>query len=333
MYRLLALCALAAACLDAQYAFTNGVKPASVAVAGLPAAAAGNKGTIMIVSDGATASDCTTGSGALQVPCISNGLAWISLDAALTPTTPGLVTSLSTVGAFGPASALMPNPSYPKTYGLALAATTTDIYTVPSNRKALVYAGSYGNFGGNTVTVTAEAKIGGNYYPISSPTAETTNTALTLTAFFPIVLSAGQSLSVLTSATGLSIWFGVVEFDATSPLRSVSLTTVSTGDNTLYTCCGSGTTAQLLPAYPNAGYFGSVYYSNASGGTRTLLWYAVPSGGSKGVTNQFLQSATTGNLVTTNRTAPSNLANGDFIVLNLDAGTATQFAWVNVIER
>lgn len=240
---------------------------------------------------------------------------------------------LSSATAYGPASALLPNPSYPKTYALALGATTTDIYTVPSNRKAFVYAGSFGNFGGNTVTVTAEVKIGGNYFPISNPTAQTTNTALTMTSFFPIVLSSGQSLSVLTSAIGLSIWYGVVEFDATSPLRGVTNVALATGDNTLYTCCGSGTTAQILNNNTAAGSNGSVFYSNASGGTRTLIWYAVPSGGAKGVTNQFVQSATTNNLVSTNRTAPSNLASGDFIVVNLDAGTATQFAWLNVIEH
>lgn len=73
----------------AQYPFTNGIKPSITTVGGLPTAAAGNKGVIFTVSDGASTSDCTSGSGSTQVTCISNGSAWTALGGGSQWTTSG----------------------------------------------------------------------------------------------------------------------------------------------------------------------------------------------------------------------------------------------------
>lgn len=57
------------------------IKLPSTTVASLPAAAA-NGGVSYIVTDGASPSDCTVGSGVNRVNCISNGSTWISIGGA-----------------------------------------------------------------------------------------------------------------------------------------------------------------------------------------------------------------------------------------------------------
>lgn len=53
-------------------------------VAGLPAAAAGNKGQIWSVTDGNSATDCTVGTGATVVLCQSSGAAWVAVGGGVT---------------------------------------------------------------------------------------------------------------------------------------------------------------------------------------------------------------------------------------------------------
>ncbi len=66
---------LLAAALNAQSTFTNGIVPPAVTVATLPTASS-NAYRIFGVSDGASDTDCTTGSGSTKVLCYSNGSAW-----------------------------------------------------------------------------------------------------------------------------------------------------------------------------------------------------------------------------------------------------------------
>jgi hypothetical protein len=75
------------------------LKPPTVTVATLPAAAAGNASQVYQVTDGATAVDCTAGGGSTRVLCFSNASAWVAynkvVDATLafTDVTTGNATS------------------------------------------------------------------------------------------------------------------------------------------------------------------------------------------------------------------------------------------------
>lgn len=57
------------------------IKPPLTTVASLPTASS-NTNVIFIVTDGTSASDCTTGGGSTRALCISNGSAWVALGGA-----------------------------------------------------------------------------------------------------------------------------------------------------------------------------------------------------------------------------------------------------------
>lgn len=57
------------------------IKPPLATVATLPTASS-NTNVIFIVTDGSSASDCTTGGGSTRALCISNGSAWVALGGA-----------------------------------------------------------------------------------------------------------------------------------------------------------------------------------------------------------------------------------------------------------
>lgn len=83
------LLAAIAATASAQPTFSDGPKPPAVTVSGLPSAAS-STGKIFRVTDGASSSDCTTGSGSTLSLCISNGTTWQSFGGGgVTITSPG----------------------------------------------------------------------------------------------------------------------------------------------------------------------------------------------------------------------------------------------------
>jgi hypothetical protein len=225
-----------------------------------------------------------------------------------------------------------------KAFGFQLTATTTDLYTVPSGKRAIIYP-SYGananTSGPFSIGYTAKIKSGGNYYNISASGSSSQNALMTVPSS-PIILEAGESCSVTTTSnTGMNYGYPVLEFDNTIPLKTAKLLTVINGNNTVYTCpantkafildsnCGIGTVLGLA----------QLYYSNLSGGSITRQWYLVNSGGSPGTTNSTSLSASIGNAAIDVAGATSACLNaGDTIVINTSASTATQMPWVNIME-
>jgi hypothetical protein len=216
--------------------------------------------------------------------------------------------------------------------GLA-AAGNVDVYTVPTGKRAAVLGRTLSAATG-AGTVYVRAKIGGTYYPLI-----TTSTSLGLTtpasAADPLfVLEAGEVLNVISgTAGGVYGWFAVLEFDNTAPLKSARLTAFSTGDNTLYTVPGGKTAMPVDNLFTAAAGSGRIFYLNNSGAPRNVSFHAVASGGSPGSTNllKSVASATPGARAT-DVAGNFCLGAGDFLNVNVDAGTATQVAWVNVVE-
>jgi len=231
----------------------------------------------------------------------------------------------------------MPNPSWPKAYVNNTVNGNNDVYTVPTGRIAVVFGLTVANFGANNPNYYVQFKTGGTYYQWTTAAAVGASPSNAANVFVGMIcLLQGEILSLHADATGMSAWFNVIEFDsATTDITRGLITSLSNGSNTLHTVA-SGKTARIMPqmfaaSAVNVGS-GGVQVFNASGGAITLIFYAVPSGGSTGVTNEFWTAAP-GNLVNTNAFLPGNLTAGDFIVVNTSTGTATQTAMVVLIEQ
>lgn len=227
------------------------------------------------------------------------------------------------------------NASFVNASALNVASgSITDIYTCPSGKKAALYNTNI--YTPSSSTVNWYFKSGGNYYVLDRETVNGGNDYL----LSGIVLDAGEGLSVDTTVSGLNIWFSIIEFDDDVPLKSVKTLSLSTGDNTVYTC-PSGKTA--IPYWDNLcrnldsaavlTATNGVSYQNSSGTTRTIHMYCVPNGGSTATTNEITNGArsiSNGNHGN-NRVIPY-LTAGDYFVVNVDANTATQWVYVTVWE-
>lgn len=231
------------------------------------------------------------------------------------------------------------NPKF-KNVATSLSAFTgtQDLYTVPSDKRVFV-AQLFSNIGNIASRFTV--KSGGTYYNLDISTAPgfTFNQISFGANRFPVVLG-GETIAVNTtsSATG-NIWLSFIEFDNNSQLNRGALFTLAAGNNTIYTC---PTGYQALPCsfaqpiFNNINTNCTVNYLNQSGGTRTLSIYYVPNGSSPSSTNlTWSGTIANNNYLTTNLTAlcfPA-LQAGDSFVLNTDAATTSQIAWINVLER
>lgn len=230
------------------------------------------------------------------------------------------------------------------------AGGTTDVYTCPAGKRALIYSWGVTNFSAGSVTSTIQCKIGGNYYNVSagSTFGANSNYSGTGTATHPVI-EAGESFSVLTTATGESLFLGILEYDNTSGPRSVLLgnpavrsgATLAAGDNTFYTVSAGKSTLILAGTASSASHTSTgavtatMSFINLSGGSRTLSLYTVPSGGTAGLSNKVYSAVSLGQstgTVSQLGAIPITMGAGDFINLNIDANTATQLYWINVAE-
>ncbi len=241
----------------------------------------------------------------------------------------------------GPYSAYMPNPSYPPAYVINAASSgDRDLYTVPAGRKALLLGWVTTN-PSSTIQSFLETKISGSYYRLTQGSANSGNFGqdeLFNVDIPPKVLNAGETLSISMNNAGLSTWAHLVEFDASSPLRSVTLTSPAFGHNTLYTVPVSKT-FEVLPTFGtdnNVFYFGlrsRLFCTNLSNPQFVVNAYAVPSGGTPSASNQIASGIPVAN-TSTLIALYGSLAPGDFIDVQVTSGNASgQMVWLNIIEH
>jgi hypothetical protein len=176
------------------------------------------------------------------------------------------------------------------------------------------------------------------YYRITPSVAVLTHVQTAAgAATWQLILEPGESMSVHTDAAGLNLSAGVIQFDSTSPLRTVKLLGPASGDNTLYTA-PFGKTARILPTdltirsiVPSA-----LFFVSDAGGTRNINLCDVAVGGSTACAsnsvNELLFGSALASVKTTFQTTDITLNAGDFMVLNVDVGNAAQIAWINVLE-
>lgn len=226
--------------------------------------------------------------------------------------------------------------AYVPANGTPAASGTVDWYTCPAGKRAAVMGISYCSPSGNA-SITPMLKSGGNYYNLNVTQTATSIGVGAGGIVNLIILEAGESISTNQSTSSINVWISIMEFDSDIPFKTVKLLSLASGNNTLYSC-PAGKTAifvsdNLSPL--SASSVKSVNYWNNSGGSRNISAYHVPNGGSPGSSNQFLptipQAVANSSFMT--NSAVSNCMNaGDSIVINTDAATATQFAWVTVQE-
>lgn len=229
--------------------------------------------------------------------------------------------------------AFLPGVKFPSGFLGNAGSGNVDLYTCPAGKRASVSYISCFNSAGTTTTIQPEIYVSGTYYKIgNTSTVATTAQGNLLVGKQAIILEAGEKISVNTSQAGMNFWANIVEFDNTAPIKTGKILTLSNGNNTLYTC-PAGKKAVTLDFDLCVNYeLQKFLYFNNSGGSRTITWYAVPNGSSPGTSNTMGNETVNSGLAAARKIGAVMLNAGDFIVVNTTAGTATQTAWVNVME-
>jgi hypothetical protein len=208
-----------------------------------------------------------------------------------------------------------------------LASGQNDVYTVPAGKKALVLAQLFNPTIG-PISWTPYAKSGGVYYRIGNTFSISSLGGANFQGSF--VFEAGESLALSFTALGINVFARVILFDASDGLKTARLAAFSAGDNVLYT---APTGKQAIPVtFSGAGLSnaGQCFYLNDSGNSRVVKWHDVAAAGAAGATNQLNQA--------TIINGSGNIANyeifaeGQMAVINVDVGTAVQFAFLTVWE-
>lgn len=291
-----------------------GIIPAIVPQA-VPTANKQGNGTLFQLSTGATvASDCTM------------------FDAAGNTIDAGAPCLFATTNIYHPSSALLPHAVNVSVLTSNLATGDVDLYLCPANKRCLTGTISVFNSTGFSVTAHLEAKIGGVYFRTTANLVIGNSTLGQLQGNY--IFEAGESLSISTNiaATGFNLAGQIIQFDNTAALSSKKLAGLANGDNTVYTVAGGKSAINLSGGALYTIQQGALFFANDAGAGRTIHWNLVPSAGTPGVTNQMSPALSVSVSILSTSFVPTSLTAGQFVNVNVDVGTATELAWVNVLE-
>ena len=264
----------------------------------------------------------------------------------------------TSASAFGVNAPLMPNALFVNTCptgGTHLceidSSTEKDLYTVPANRKALMVDVIYNDNNDSCNQVVSQVKISGTYFAYDFVTSVPGGSSTWNTQFnAPFLFLAGETFSLLKPGAGNGCRFmaHLIEFDATSPISRVLVTTFAAGNNTVFTAPSSSIEFWGLPS-ANGGALGITgssggspfnginWYFNNSGTTRTIQAFMVPNGATADngyqLMGAFSGGTTTVNAVTAEFGLNYGMQSGDTIVLNTDASTAGQLFAATYIQH
>jgi hypothetical protein len=215
------------------------------------------------------------------------------------------------------------------------ATGNSDIYTCPANKRAIITEITvFNNHATISSTMAAMLKIGGVYYPATASTSILAQSTGSRSVTY--ILEAGETIAVNMTQQPFNVVVSGFEFDNTSNIRSAKRLTPSltAGDNTFYTV-PLGKTALVLNNTLTmcSGTQGTLTAGNNSGGNITYHFNVVPNGGTPGTTNQMSAPVTVSTGTGSSQSLTSfSMAAGDFISVNLSAGTSDQIAFVTVVE-
>jgi hypothetical protein len=216
--------------------------------------------------------------------------------------------------------------------------TPIDLYTVPAGKRCFIAGSHVYNNSGGTITGSFgwQVYVNGAYYVIGTPSVNPINNSNTGGIVKGIVLEAGEKIAFNASASGISARFRGIEFDDTVRFYSPRLYTVTSGQNTLYTCPSGYNATHFNPfrtnnsndIEPYAGY-------QSSGGNVSYQPHIVPSGGTPETTNSVGAATTfSNNIVNGPSTYSLYLAynSGDFLSISSNSSHASQWLWSLVLE-
>jgi hypothetical protein len=215
----------------------------------------------------------------------------------------------------------------------------TDLYTVPAGKRAwvpMLLRGS--NTTGSAITATIQIKVAGIYYPIGAPVSIADSSAWlnfnsNAASANGIVLEAGESLALNSSAAGLEVRATVYEFPDTESFKSYKNLNLPVGTTVLQTVpsdkvwsfgmthFGLVTSGITTLNFPSGGF--------AAAAAASVQVHAVANGGSATVANRVSNTsvASPGSAVIVS--IPSMNEGEQLLVTTNLAGTV---AWVNVFE-
>lgn len=232
-----------------------------------------------------------------------------------------------------PVSPTLPSAVPVGVYAYGLGFGDNPLYTVPQNRRALIINLQVFNGGGVGVRVTPYVTISGTTYLIAAASSTIAANANQVVAANGYVAEAGEIIGarITSSASLINIWGRVIEFDANAQLKSPRLTSLTGGNDTLYTV-PTGRSAK--PMYTNYDMTNSpkVVAYNGSGASRTYNLYAVPNGGSPDSTNKTTNNQVIADGGVSAYFCAFTLVSGDSLVIASDSANATQFCYTTVME-
>lgn len=218
-----------------------------------------------------------------------------------------------------------------------------DIYTVPSGKKAVLFGMHVSNAtGGAASTFQPTVKISGVYQKLSAAAGTITSTAAGAGqgGFLPggvFIAEVGEIFSIVqATSTTFFVVATILEFDDSSPLRSIRLIAPASGDNNFYTPSGSKNglvTGNTLLANGNTAPTAAFMF-NGTVGAITVKWNYRRGAAAAGTSNLITGSASVSAGVTAQAGSLNciTVANGDTLSANLSAANASGWLWLNVLE-
>lgn len=248
-------------------------------------------------------------------------------------------TTLNAAGGGGggsPVSSGLPpltGTAYKRAFVSGLASGDNIVYTAPAGKRAYINAFGVYNTSGGSLNFYPTWVISSTHYKFSGTLACGANASNQVATSVAIILEPGESFGINVSGTGMNGYARVVEYDNTTKVYAAKkYSSWSSGDNTIYTV-PAATSAMLIDGVGMmAQNVTSLNYYNLSGGSRNIIWYNVESGGSVTSTRQVSATIAVANDAKSNAVQSMGMATGDFISLNTNSSSDTQFAWILVAE-
>lgn len=227
----------------------------------------------------------------------------------------------------------MTGVKYVSGYLGGLASGDNVLYTAPAGKRAIINAFNVYNDTAGSINFYPFLRISGTNYKYSGTLACSANSPNGVATAVNIILEPGEGFGINVASTGMNAWARIIEYDNTVPIYAAKkVGSWASGDNTIYTV-PTATNAVLIDGVGTiVQNVTSMNYYNSSGGARTVRWFSVPSGGSTGATTRVSASSSIGNDTRSSLIVSHTMATGHSIVLNTNATTDTQVAWVMVME-
>lgn len=200
-------------------------KPAASMVGSLPAASAGNLNEVYLITDGTSATDCTTGGGSTRVWCQSNASAWAAVGGAsagsgtVNSGSTGQTAAYASAGTVVSGSSNLSIRSFGAGFdggGSALTTGKTTYYTIPFACTIAAYSITVDTgtvsldvwkvATGTAIPTVSNSILTGGFLALSTGTAlHSTSTALFTTTTVSANDIVGINLEAVASATQVSL--------------------------------------------------------------------------------------------------------------------------------